>query len=128
MAEQLEHVVSTPKWFAASSATMTTSKCGEALRQPKTGFAPSAAMLMKLVRTRCTATGNGDAFLRQGEDKCLSRLPGLNRRSMNLHSEDKDIEPDRASFIRKMVKKWESRMVAGRGRQELITTNGFHRS
>ena len=43
----------------------------------------------------------------KGENKFYHAYLDLDRRSMNLHSEDKEIEPERASFIRKMLKKWE---------------------
>jgi hypothetical protein len=41
------------------------------------------------------------------ENKFYHAYLDLDRRSMNLHSEDKEIEPERVSFIRKMTGKWE---------------------
>ena len=44
----------------------------------------------------------------KGENKFYHAYLDLDRRSMNLRSEDKDIDPKRAAFIRKMTGKWES--------------------
>ena len=44
----------------------------------------------------------------KGENKFYHAYLDLNRRSMNLHNEDKDIDPQRATFIKKMTGKWES--------------------
>jgi hypothetical protein len=57
---------------------------------------------------------DGEPYLRaqqhwfdKGEDKFYHAYFDFDRRSLNLHSEDKDIDPKRASFIRKMTDKWE---------------------
>ena len=41
------------------------------------------------------------------ENKFYYAHVDFDRRSMNLRSEDKNIDPKRASFIRKMTDKWE---------------------
>lgn len=41
------------------------------------------------------------------ENKFYRAYFDIDRRSWNLHCEDKDIDPKRAAFIRKMVDKWE---------------------
>jgi hypothetical protein len=43
----------------------------------------------------------------KGENKFYHAYLDIDRHSMNLHSEDKDIDPKRATFIRKMLEKWE---------------------
>jgi hypothetical protein len=41
------------------------------------------------------------------ENKFYHVNKDFDRHSMNLHGEDRDIDPKRAGFIRKMVDKWE---------------------
>lgn len=53
----------------------------------------------------------------KGENKFYHAYLDLNRRSMNLHSEDKDIDPKRASFIQKMLKKWELEWLQDEGKK-----------
>jgi hypothetical protein len=52
-----------------------------------------------------------------GENKFYHAYLDLNHRSMNLHSEDKDIDPKRASFIQKMLKKWELEWLEDEGKK-----------
>jgi len=47
----------------------------------------------------------------KGKNKLYHAYFDFNTRSMNLQSEDKDIDPKRAAFIRKMTGKWELEWV-----------------
>jgi hypothetical protein len=42
---------------------------------------------------------------------------GFGRSSMNLHGEDKNIDPERAKFIRKMLEKWELEWLRDEGKK-----------